>query len=313
MAITLSRPQIQTAQLQAWVPKVAVILLALLVAWLLARLTWQALELFQGPAQVEVSGPIEGGVQQPSSPQFNWQNMPVFGKADPKEARAVKKEPEKPKAPVGALKNLNLKVLGIVASSEPNNSFVVIKDKNETRVMRNGEQIRDGITIKTIEPKAFIATDGEGEKRFELEMLAKDLLDALEETEPDESTPAPGSREELPPVNFRVTNPAVLENLETYRQSLVENPMELLGKIRTEPVERDGSTYGFRLYPGRDRTLLTGVGLRPGDILLSVNSNAITDVGQLETIIASLSQSNTIQLTIERGGKVRDINVVLEN
>jgi type II secretory pathway component PulC len=59
--------------------------------------------------------------------------------------------------------------------------------------------------------------------------------------------------------------------------------------------------------------LLTGVGLRPGDILISVDGTPLSDPGQLDTIINSLSQSSTFQLKIERGGMVRDINVVLEN
>jgi general secretion pathway protein C len=317
MAISLSAPQFQPGQIRAQMPKLAIILLVLVVAWLLARLTWQVLEIFQAPAQIESAGPIRGVATQAPGAQFNWDSMPIFGKAKVEGTQTARQEAAKPKAPAGALKNLNVTVLGIVASSDPQHSYVVIRDRNEARVMRSGEEIRDGISIKEIETRAFIATDGEADKRFELEMLGEGSALSADDTDTQSSSTTEqrtnDSGAELPPVNFRVTNPRVLENLEEYRLALTENPMELLGKIRTQPVPRDGQTYGFRLYPGRDRTLLTGVGLRPGDILLSVNDNSITDLTQLETIIDSLSQSNTIQLKIERGGKVRDINVVLEN
>jgi type II secretion system protein C len=320
MAISLTTERLQAPQFGNWLPRLAIVLLVLLLAWLLSRLTWQLLELWQSsedqPGVVET---IEGEAAPREAALFDWNNLPLFGEANRSAPVEQKPVETKPKVPVGVLKNLKLTVLGIVASSNPEKSYIVIKHDGETKVLRHSEEIRKGISIKAIAAKSFTATDGAADREFMLEMLAglagspgaAAARRSVPQTTPQQTDDGDANR--LPPVNFRVTNPRVRENIENYRETLTENPMELLGKIRTQAVPRNGETYGFRLYPGSDRMLMTGVGLRPGDILLSVNDNSVTDLTQLDTIIDSLSEATSVRLTIERGGKVRDLNVILEN
>ena len=294
-------------QLQVMAPKIITVVLLLIVAWMLARLTWEIVKVWQAPETTEMIS-FDGKSGQQSSVAYDWKSLPLFGQSET--PQNITSEPARPRVPKGLLARMRLEVLGIVDSNNPGKSYVVIREKGETMVLQEGDEIRDGITIETIEPKSFVATDGTGEKVFEIEMLSvgSDIIST------DEDSPDAGeATSELPPVDFRVSNAQVLGKIEDYKTTLADNPLELIGQIRAQPVPRDGATYGYRVYPGRDRTLLTGVGLRPGDILISVNDNPLSDPAQLNTIIDSLSQSSTIQLKIERGGKIRDINVVLEN
>jgi general secretion pathway protein C len=294
-------------QLQVMAPKIITVVLLLIVAWMLARLTWEIVKVWQAPETTDTIS-FDGKSGQQSSVAYDWESLPLFGQSET--PQNTTSEPARPRVPKGLLARMRLEVLGIVDSNNPGKSYVVIREKGETMVLQEGDEIRDGITIETIEPKSFVATDGTGEKIFEIEMLSEgsDII-GTEESPPD----AGEATSELPPVDFRVSNAQVLGKIEDYKTTLADNPLELVGQIRAQPVPRDGATYGYRVYPGRDRTLLTGVGLRPGDILISVNDNPLSDPAQLNTIIDSLSQSSTIQLKIERGGKIRDINVVLEN
>jgi general secretion pathway protein C len=294
-------------QIQTTAPRIVVVILLLIVAWLLARLTWEVIEAWKTPEAVETFT-LDGGTGQQKSGLYDWQTLPLFGET--RIEQDGNSEPARPRPPTGVLARMRLDLLGIVDSDIPGNSYIVIKEKGDTMVLQEGDEIRDGITVKRIEPKSFIATDGTGDKVFEIEMLSEgsDII-----TSEEDSNDTSEATSELPPVDFRVTNQETLEKIEEYKTTLANNPLDLVGQIRVQPVPRDGSTYGFRVYPGRDRTLLTGVGLRPGDILISVDDTPLSDPGQLETIINSLSQSSTFQLKIERGGKIRDINVVLEN
>ena len=294
-------------QIQTTAPRIVVVILLLIVAWLLARLTWEVIEAWKTPEAVETFT-LDGGTGQQKSGLYDWQTLPLFGET--RIEQDGNSEPARPRPPTGVLARMRLDVLGIVDSDIPGNSYIVIKEKGDTMVLQEGDEIRDGITVKRIEPKSFIATDGTGDKVFEIEMLSEgsDII-----TSEEDSNDTSEATSELPPVDFRVTNQETLEKIEEYKTTLANNPLDLVGQIRVQPVPRDGSTYGFRVYPGRDRTLLTGVGLRPGDILISVDDTPLSDPGQLDTIINSLSQSSTFQLKIERGGKIRDINVVLEN
>ena len=299
-------------QIQTTAPRIVVVILLLIVAWLLARLTWEVIEAWKTPEAVETFT-LDGGTGQQKSGLYDWQTLPLFGET--RIEQDGNSEPARPRPPTGVLARMRLDVLGIVDSDIPGNSYIVIKEKGDTMVLQEGDEIRDGITVKRIEPKSFIATDGTGDKVFEIEMLSEgsDIITSEVDSSEEVSNDTSEATSELPPVDFRVTNQQTLEKIEEYKTTLASNPLDLIGQIRVQPVPRDGSTYGFRVYPGRDRTLLTGVGLRPGDILISVDDTPLSDPGQLDTIINSLSQSSTFQLKIERGGKIRDINVVLEN
>ena len=304
---SINTSSVTSQQIQTIAPRVVMVVLLVIVAWLLARLTWEIIEAWTAPDITETIT-LDAGTGQPKSGQYDWQALPLFG--ENRVERDGTNEPVRPRPATGVLARMRLDVLGIVDSDNPLNSYIVIKEKGDTMVLQEGDEIRDGITVKRIEPKSFIATDGSGDKVFEIEMLSEgsDIISTKED-----SSDTSEATSELPPVDFRVTNQQVLEKIEEYKTTLSSNPLDLVGQIRVQPVPRDGSTYGFRVYPGRDRTLLTGVGLRPGDILISVDGTPLSDPGQLDTIINSLSQSSTFQLKIERGGKLRDINVVLEN
>ena len=305
---TINTPSVTSQQMQANAPRIVMIILLLIVAWLMARLTLGILEVWKSPDLPETIS-LSNGASQQESALFDWKTLPLFGEVITPRA-GTGSEPARPQPATGQLARMQLEVLGIVDSSNPADSYIVLKEKGQTMVLQEGDEIRDGITVKLIETKSFVATDGTGDKVFEIEMLSEgsDIIS------PDEtSTGTDEAAAEEPAVDFRVTNQQVLDKIDEYKTTLASNPLELVGQIRAQPVPRDGSTYGYRVYPGRDRALLTGVGLRPGDILISVNDTPLSDPGQLDTIINSLSQSSTIQLTIERGGKIRDINVVLEN
>ena len=58
--------------------------------------------------------------------------------------------------------------------------------------------------------------------------------------------------------------------------------------------------------------MITGID-RPsrGDVV--VNGQSLNDMSDVDTVIDSLTGSNSVQLKIERGGRVSDLNVVLEN
>ena len=304
---SINTSSVTPQQIQTIAPRVVMVVLLVIVAWLLARLTWEIIEAWKAPDMTETIT-LDAGTGQQKSGLYDWQTLPLFG-----ENRVEKDgttEPARPRPATGVLARMRLDVLGIVDSDSPVNSYIVVKEKGETMVLQEGDEIRDGITVKRIDPKSFVATDGSGDQVFEIEMLSEgsDII-----TTEEDSSNISEATSELPPVDFRVTNQQMLERIEEYKTTLASNPLDLVGQIRVQPVPRDGSTYGFRVYPGRDRTLLTGVGLRPGDILISVDDTPLSDPAQLETIINSLSQSSTFQLKIERGGKIRDINVVLEN
>ena len=295
------------------IPYVVIAFLLLLIAAQLAKLTWTMFD----------SATIDPGERSeavsartlPGNTAIDWNSIAVFGKADVVNNAAVKKPIiKKPKKP-GALQKLDVTLIGALVSSNPQNSYVSIREKGETWVLKTGEEIKDGIVVKTIRPRAFVASDGSAEKVFYLipadQLRAKDREVGLpQEKQKQERVPFT-AREEAAAISHQVDEETKLK-LAQYREELAENPLSLVDKVQASPVQRNGELYGYRLRHGKDRKLLTSVGLRAGDILLDVNGIPITDPGQLSDVMESLASGNMINMKIERGGRVRDLNVVVE-
>lgn len=306
---------LRSGNFAAMIPYVLIAFLLLLIAAQMAMLTWKiydrtTVEPEKGSGAVSVR-------KLPGNTAIDWNSIAVFGKADAVKKTAVKKAViKKPKKP-GALQKLDVTLIGALVSSNPQKSYVSIRENNKTRVLKTGEEIKDGVVIKTIQAKAFTASDGSAEKIFYLipsdQLRAKDREAGLpKEAKKQDSVPfAASESEEVAEISYQVDEEAKLK-LAQYSEELEENPLSLADIIKVSPVQRDGDLYGYRLRHGADRELLTSVGLRAGDILMNVNDHPITDPEQLSEVIESLASGNTINLKIERGGKPRDLNVVLE-
>jgi len=295
------------------VPYVVIAFLLLLIAAQLAKLTWT---LFDGAA-IEPGQGSEAVIARelPGNTTIDWDSIAVFGKADVvTKAAVIKPKIKKPKKP-GALQKLDVTLIGALVSSNPQHSYVSIREKGETRVLKTGEEITDGVVVKTIRPRAFVASDGSAEKVFYLipadQLRAKDREVGLPQEKRKQERAPFTAGEEAAAISHQVDEETKLK-LAQYRQELAENPLSLVDKVKASPVQRDGELYGYRLRHGKDRMLLTSVGLRAGDILLDVNGIPITDPGQLSDVMESLASGNMIDLKIERGGKLRDLNVVVE-
>jgi general secretion pathway protein C len=302
-------------KLAAMLPYMAIAALLLLLAAQLAMLTWKIIDRQQlDLGDIDQTAAASSAAD---SVSIDWNSLPLFGKVEVVKKSDVKKIPQRRPQQPGALQKLDVTLIGVLVSSNPDNSYISIKEKNDTRVLRRGEEIQDGVVVKSIEPRTFVASDGAAERTFYL--IPEDQLRASEREKaiPQESSepePMPldeDQNETADAITYQV-DADTRYKLEQYRGDLEQNPLSLADKVRASPVQRNGELYGYRLLHGEDRELLASVGLRAGDILLGVNDSSITDPAQLNEVIESLATGNEISLKIERGGKARDLNVVLE-
>jgi general secretion pathway protein C len=296
------------------IPYVVIAFLLLLIAAQLAKLTWTMFDsdtavLGQGVAAVTTR-------KMPGVTAIDWNSIELFGKADVvKKAAVIKPKIKRPKIP-GALQKLDITLIGVMLSSRPQNSYISIREKGDTRVLKNGAEIKDGVVVKVIRSRSFVASDGSTEKIFYLipsdQLRAKDREAGLPQEKEEQEDRAPFTEsQDVATISHQVDEKTKLK-LAQYRQELAENPLSLVDKVKVSPVQRDGALYGYRLRHGKDRELLTSVGLRAGDILLDVNGLPITDPEQLSDVMESLASGSMINMKIERGGRTRDLNVVVE-
>jgi general secretion pathway protein C len=65
------------------------------------------------------------------------------------------------------------------------------------------------------------------------------------------------------------------------------------------------------VYPGRDRAAFTSAGLRPGDLVVSVNGVQLDDPAKALQMLGDLSQAGQVNLVVERGGQTQNISINL--
>jgi general secretion pathway protein C len=99
--------------------------------------------------------------------------------------------------------------------------------------------------------------------------------------------------------------------LAAVREQILQDPAKAAEFIRIQPLSENGSLKGYRIYPGRDRSIFNSAGLRPGDLVTAVNGIELNDAQNALQMLNDLSQAGSVSLVIERGGQSQTLNVSL--
>lgn len=101
-------------------------------------------------------------------------------------------------------------------------------------------------------------------------------------------------------------------DLRSLREKLVANPAQITDIIRPQPVFANGQQIGYRVYPGRDRQKFVELGLRPGDLVTEVNGTALNDPAQGQQLFQQITQSDVINLTVQRSGQTQTLTLRMD-
>jgi general secretion pathway protein C len=97
--------------------------------------------------------------------------------------------------------------------------------------------------------------------------------------------------------------------LDRVQRALSNEPGLLSDVLRPQPVFADGKLHGYRVYPGRDVRAFSALGLRNGDLVLSINGTALDDPTRGNEIFSSLGNSDQARVTVMRNGQQQDITL----
>ena len=273
-------PRLAALGLDKRAPVVVLLLLTALLAQTLARLTWEllpapALPTALSMAAVGQSAAHAERTQQAEIARLNqWHLFGVVQKAAPKPMATVTEAPET---------RLNLKLRGVVASSEPTAARAIIADGK-------GEE----------ESYAIYADRVILEYRGRLETLRL----------PKESAAgalAPAKQSALAATRRPVTQASTADNaalLRQYREALTSNPQSLMNLVSITPVNDKASNQlkGYRIHPGKDKKLLGRFGLKNGDVVTGVNGVPLNNPIKALEIMRDLTTASSVTLEVERNG-----------
>lgn len=191
---------------------------------------------------------------------------------------------------------LNFTLLGIFAGSVEKESIALIaKEGGEEGPFSIGDDVAPGVNLQAIFlDRVILSRNG----RLETLRLDKD---------------APSNA----PVFNPVTNtseaqegtPAAAQMLAQIKEQVVTDPSKAANFIRVQPMTGDGGLKGYRVYPGPERAAFNAAGLKPGDVVTSINGVSLSDPAQALQLLQGLTQSSSVTLSVERNGSTQTVNV----
>ncbi|SNY59357.1 type II secretion system protein C (GspC) [Arsukibacterium tuosuense] len=282
--------------------KVLNLVLVLLLAWLLARLSWQLVPV----PELASSGPLQQAALKTTGQATTYLDQllsyPLFGKviAEPEQAAPVVTEAPKTQ--------LNVKLTGVVAQADPNSGSAIIESRGSEGTYAIDDTIdgTNAVLKQVLIDRVLIQQAG----RFETLML-----DGIEYTKMAqanaglgrEDNPEPAYENELVALP-QAEAPALDESdLGISRDELLAEPMKFFDYVRVSPQHRNGELVGYRLMPGKDPALFNQLGLQQNDLAVEINGIPLNDMQQAMRVINELRDATEAAIKIERDGETRDI------
>lgn len=268
-------------RLQHAAPSLAAIALILLIAWLLAQLTWA---LLPQPASVAGTGayapPPQAAAHQPVAGTIADRHL--FGTAS-QGGGNLSNAPDT---------TLALTLHGIVAGKNPKDSRALIVANGDEEPYAVGAALPGGAVIRAIFPDRVMLERGGRMEALRLPKSDTGQGPTLATTQGDDQAPPP------------LSSP-VPQNLGELRQQIAQNPQRLMDVVRAMPVQEQGKLTGYRIYPAGNSPLFAQLGLHPGDVVTAVNGIPLTDPTQSMRILAALKTSEQISITMLRNGQTQ--------
>lgn len=269
------------------------ILLLVWLAWLLAGLSWLVVP---EPEQQPLSQPTAfkpAPVQRPET-RFDERQIAswhVFGVAG-------EEKPEKKPATVDAPEtNLKLTLRGLFASDEAENARAIVADaRGKEDHYAVGDPLPGGAKLSEIYTDRIIL---ERNGRYETLRLPKEK--AL--------TGATRGQRGSSRINRSAAGQAAA--FSRYRQEIKQNPSAFLNYVSATPARKDGKFVGFRLQPGKQRGALKELGLKPGDIVTSINGVLIDSPAKGMKAMQVLGNGDTVDVTLLRAGRETSMSLTL--
>lgn len=271
-----------------WLPAAVDLLLVILIARVLAGLVWA---LVPAPAASWQPAPAAVAAQDPST-QLDLNRISaaqLFGQYQAKTSlSAIAAAPDT---------NLNLTLLGILANGHNKaSSRALIANGTEEKPYAIDETVAPGAVLTAIFPdRVVLWHNGQPETL------------RLDKSQPTSSAPP------IAMADNAGGESGAAESLGQIRQQMLQNPGKAQDYIRVQPAASPtgNGQIGYRIYPGKDRAVFNDAGLRPGDVVTSINGVSLDDPAKSLQLLSDLSNASQVTLTIQRGGETQTVSVNL--
>jgi len=270
--------------------------IATLVAYQLALLTWTIVPQDKPVLSWKAVAPSKNQ----SRSEINIQPLQqqyLFGKKAEK-AAVVKPVTQQTDISNAPKTRLNLTLVGIVAASNPENSSVIIEHKGSQSSYFIDSKIEGTSAVIDQIYQDRIILDVKGS----LQTLMLDGVDSLNKQSQNSK-----NNNVIEKSTSRRTSKTKPTTVNLDREALLSNPSKLTDFIRISPVREDGEVKGYRVKPGKDKTLFEEAGLESGDLAVELNGIDLTDTQQAITLMKEFPTMTDMTLSVERDGQLHEL------
>lgn len=273
-------------------PKIINLLLVILLAWQLARLSWLLVpepQMTLQPAP-SVTAPTRPVATIDERAIAGWH---LFGLVQDK-------QPVENTRPVDAPETrLKLTLHGVLASDDAQNARAIVGDprgKEESYAV--GDPLPGGAKLSEIYPDRIILERG---GRFETLRLPK---------EPGSASISSGGSSAARPGTV-TTDAGRAAAFNRYRSEIRQNPASFLQYVRAMPARQGGKFIGFTLQPGSESSAMEELGLQPGDIVTVINGVNIDSPAMGMKAMQALGEGDSVNVTLMRSGQPVSLSLTL--
>lgn len=321
--------QLKRVPLAAWQLLVKVLLLVWL-AHTLAQVLWLWVpepELPEARLAPNALTSEPGGAGRPSVDIAALSSLQVFGRVD---QEALPDEVGAPAQETAGIEDeavdteLSLVLRGVIGSNQDEAARAIIADGSTQQIYAPGDElpVRGKVTLEKILPlRVILSNNGRYESLwlYSDEKLRQGLavqppLDdrpgrSWEGPEEAGSDPEAGAETESDPEQ-RPDEAALEEASEQLGQRVGS---QSLSDVVSMSIHREeGKIVGYRIRPGRDRSLFDSLGLETGDLVKAVNGSELSSPQRVMEIYRELGNARSASLLIERDGQELTIDIDLQ-
>jgi len=274
-------------------PRAVTLLLVVGAGVMAAQLTWQVLAPdVRPPVTVDIPAadltPVAAVAQE--SPLARVAEVPLFG------VLGVRAAPEPVVAPDTRLR---LRLVGLVAGDTPDQGKAIIAESGSPeRLYGIGDPVGGGqARLHQIHPdRVILERDGTYET---LRLPRSDSITAgAPGTAPARATPAS-------------VTPGQADEPRVQRSEWLQDPERLLQTVRARPVIQGGVLHGLEVHPTRNARQFQQAGLRPGDVITSVNGMPLSAIEDTDRLFQDLAGQLRVDIVVERDGQPLPISIQL--
>lgn len=272
-------------------------LLVIAVAQTAARLTWQ-LAAADGQAAPSTAPSVQPQTPGPQADSYRTlASSDLFG-TPPSNGAGERANGQAPMTAPDT--DLDLSLRGVLAYSDPEAGIAVVAADGSAEAHRPGDELPGGATLERVYPDRIIL------RRDAAHEMLRLPVDRAPTGEPEPMPPdSPAQR---PP-----DGEAPGSELQTMRDTVLENPDELWDIIDVQPVMDGAELRGYHVLPRREEALFRDAGLRPEDVVTAINGASLRDPAALEEIVDELAESGVLEVSVLRDGSEDTVTIDLED